>query len=59
MKKLLRSGLVASSMLMTGWAANNLLVNGNLLESPNPAKMAGAEEHSNVWKAPLAVKRRM
>ena len=55
MKKLLLSGLIACGMLMTGWAATNLLNNGNLLESPSPAKMAGAEEHSNVWKAPLAV----
>lgn len=55
MKKLLLTGLVASTLLMTGWAATNLLVNGSLLDCPAPSKMTGAEEHSNVWKAPLAV----
>jgi len=55
MKKFFLTGLVAGGMLMTGWAATNLLANGDLLESLNPAKMAGAEEHAHVWKAPLAV----
>lgn len=44
-------GLVAGAAA----AGANLLANGNLLESPNPAKMAGVEEHTNTWKAPLAV----
>lgn len=55
MKKLFLSGLMVSGLLATAWAASNLLVNGSLQECPSPAKMTGAEEHSNVWKAPLAV----
>lgn len=47
--------LAAGMFLAAGAAGANLLANGNLLESPNPAKMAGAEDHTNVWKAPLAV----
>lgn len=47
--------LAAGLALAAGAAGANLLTNGNLLESPNPAKAAGAEEHSNTWKMPLAV----
>lgn len=41
--------------LFAGAVGANLLANGDLLESPNPTKMAGAEEHTNVWKAALGV----
>ena len=46
--------LLAGALALSGWAAgSNLLANGNLLESPNPAKMTKVEEHGNTWKAPL------
>jgi hypothetical protein len=54
-KHLLRFALaigLAASVIASG---ANLLANGNLLESPDPAKMTGVEEHTNTWKAPLAV----
>ncbi len=56
MKRQLQTLVLAAGFILSAGAAGaNLLANGNLLESPNPAKMAGAEEHDNVWKAPLAV----
>lgn len=55
MKRRTQTILLAGALALSGWAAgSNLLANGNLLESPNPAKMANAQEHSNTWKAPLA-----
>lgn len=54
MKRPIQSLLLAGGLAFSGWAAGpNLLSNGNLLESPNPAKTAGVEEHGNTWKAPL------
>ncbi|MBX3167169.1 MAG: hypothetical protein KF760_07145 [Candidatus Eremiobacteraeota bacterium] len=47
--------LAAGLAMAAGAAGANLLINGNLLESPDPAKAPGVEEHTNTWKAPLAV----
>lgn len=56
MKRQLQTVVLALGLVAGAAAAGaNLLANGNLLESPNPAKTAGVEEHTNTWKVPLAV----
>lgn len=54
-RQMLTMVLATGLALGAGAAGANLLANDNLLESPHPAKAPGAEEHTNVWKAPLAV----
>lgn len=54
MHKTLFTGLLATAFVFSGWAAgSNLLTNGNLMESPNPAQMPSVEDHDNTWKAPI------
>lgn len=58
MKRHVLSGILAATLAATGWSlgwTNNRIVNGGLLDCPNPSTMADAEEDQYVWKAPLEV----
>lgn len=58
MKKQVLSGILTLGLAAAGWAlgwTDNRIVNGGLLDSPNPSTMSGAIEDQYVWKAPLEV----